>query len=116
MPEVRLSFATSAAVGTNGMAGNRLQSSQVPRAIKKIGVAGSAAAGDTSVDLFVETTFIGTYFNTSAGVVEPLEAKDFKTVDIGVAPGENINVILNTAPTSNALKVTLILEDNVPMA
>lgn len=104
--------AAASAVGTNLMAGNRMQTNPRPRFVRRIGVVGSAAVGDASVDLFYGNTFIGTFFNTSAGAnLIPLDAKDMVPVssNVGMEPNEPLNVLISDAGATNVLVVSLEL-------
>lgn len=106
--------AAASAVGTNLMAGNRMQIVPRVRTVQRIGVVGSAAVGDASVDLFYGNTYIGTFFNTSAGAnLIPLDAKDLVNVasNVGMEPNEPLNLLVSDAGATNVLVITLeILE------
>lgn len=106
--------AAASAVGTNLMAGNRVQSAPRPRFVKRIGVVGSAAVGDSSVDLFYGNVYIGTFFNTTLGAaVLPLDARDMINVssNVGMEPNEPLNVLISKASTTNILAVTLEIQE-----
>ena len=97
------SIATTAAVGSNAMAGEFGQSSPRIRVIKRVALVGSAAAGDAVLDFFIGTTYAGTYRNTATGNA-PLEARDWISVGMGAEPNEPLNLRLITAPTTNAMR------------
>lgn len=106
--------AAASAVNTNLFAGNREQIKNRARRVRRIGVVGSAAVGDASVDLFYGSTYVGTYYNTSAGAaVVPLESKDLIPVagNMVCEPGEPINVLVSDASGTNVLVITLEIEE-----
>lgn len=108
-----LESAAGNAVGTNLMSGNRVQSAPIFRKVSKIGVVGSAAIGDASVDLFYGSTYVGTFFNTTAGAVLPLEARDIVEVggDLLLEPSEPLNILISDAGATTTLRVTLEIEE-----
>ena len=115
MPSITVKeSAAGSAVGTNLLSGNRLQNGVSYRRVRRIGVVGSAAVGDASVDLFYGSLYVGTFFNTSAGAnLVPLEAKDMMPIageDLA-QPGENINVLISDAGATNVLVVTLEIDE-----
>lgn len=82
--------------------------SSVPRVIRGLAVTGSAAAGDSGVDLLVGTTRIARKYNTTTGFptmdhMQPLEAV--------VPAGEKIAGPVFDAPATNPLNVMIIVED-----
>lgn len=104
--------AAASAVGTNLMAGHRLQTAPRPRYVRRIGVVGSTAAGDASVDMFYGNVYIGTFFNTTPGAnVIPLDAKDMVPVsaNVGMEPNEPLHVLISKVSAANVLAVTLEL-------
>lgn len=103
------SIATTAAVGSNAFAGVFGQTDPKTRLIKRAAVVGSAAVGDTALDLFLGVTYIGTYRNTSAANA-PLEAKDWIPVMMVAEPNEPINARLTTAPTTNVARIFIEYE------
>jgi len=105
--------AVGQAVGTNLMAGNRLQTAPRPRFVKRIGVVGSAVPGDASVDLFYGNTFIGTFFNTTIGAVVPLDSKDIVQVasNLGMEPYEPLHVLTSKVSTTTVMTVSLEIQE-----
>jgi len=76
-----------------------------PRRLRGCAVAGSAAAGDCSFDLFIDQFHVGEFFNLATDWpnkdhVVPL-AGNF------VPPGATIAAIMKTAPTTNPINVIL---------
>lgn len=105
--------AAASAVGTNLFSGNQFQGSTRFRKVNRIGVVGSSAAANAAVDLFYGSTKVGTFYNTTLGAVAPLEAKDLVPVagTLLCDPGELINVLVNTASTTNPFVITLEIQE-----
>jgi len=59
--------AATAAVGYDLLSGNMLQQVGYPRVITGVGLCGSAAAGDTAIELYVDTVLVGQFYNTTTG-------------------------------------------------
>lgn len=75
------------------------------RKLRGLAVCGSTAAGDCSLDLFVDQYRVGTFYNLALG---------FPTMDHMlplkgnlVPPGATIALIMNVAPTANPINVIL---------
>lgn len=114
MPNITVQeSAAGSAIGTNLMAGNREQMKNSYRRVSRIGVVGSAVLGDSSLDLFYGSTYIGTFFPTTIGVVLPLEARDFVGVDptIVCEPAEPINLLVSDVGVTNVMRATLVIEE-----
>lgn len=106
--------AASATVGTNMMAGHRLQIAPKLRRVSRIGVTGSAAAGDSAVDLFYGDTYIGTFYNTTLGAnIIPLDSKDMMNVTSTYVLDRNepLNLLVSTQPTTNPLNVSMEIQE-----
>ena len=97
------SIATSAAVASNAFAGEFGQSSPKWRHVKRVAFVGSAVIGDAVADLFIGTTYAGTYRITGVRNA-PLEAADWIGVNLIAQPNEQLNLRLVTAPTTNAAR------------
>jgi len=77
-----------------------------PRAIAGVGLCGSAAAGDTKVILYVGTSRIGEFYNLATG----FPTKDhIIPVANRVPAGQNISAIVEDAPATNPINLTLEL-------
>jgi len=59
--------AATAVVGYDLLSQNMLQSVGYPRVITGVGLTGSAAAGDSAIDLYVDTVLVGQFYNTTTG-------------------------------------------------
>ena len=106
--------AASCPVGTNLMAGHRLQIVPQIRRVSRIGVTGSAAAGDSAIDLFYGDTFLGTFYNTTLGAnIIPLDSKDMMNVTSRYALDRNepLNLLVSVAPTTNPLNVSMEISE-----
>lgn len=118
MPTITVKEDSAAsAVGTNLMSGNRIQLAAAFRRVKRIGVVGSAAVGDASVDLFYGSEYMGTFFNTQAGAnLIPTNDNDMLALQDETLnePGEPLNLLISDAGATNVLAVTLEIE-NVPV-
>jgi len=107
----QLTAAATAVVGFDIMAGNnaaRHKTASRPRLITAIGVAGSAAAGDAAVDLYVGTVNCGTFYNTTGGAAKiPTSNADMKSLRIPVPPGAPISLVVSDAAATEILAVSL---------
>jgi hypothetical protein len=80
------------------------QSSRLRR-LRGIAVAGSAAAGDCSFNLYIDDHHVGRFYNTATGWptrdhIVPIRSK-------AVPPGAKISAIMVTAPTTNPINVVV---------
>jgi len=82
----------------------------VDRVITKVALAGSAAAGDSAVQLFVEDTYYGTIKNTTGGAVLA-KADDHIPITIPVPAGQQIRAIVSDAATTNPLNLLLMWDE-----
>jgi len=103
--------AAGTGVGTNLIVslGTRAVTSPRYRYIRRIGVTGSSAAYNASVDVFYGQTYIGTFFNTTSGAVGPVDAKDFMTLAPTKVcePGEQLSVVISKSSATNAMTIVL---------
>jgi hypothetical protein len=75
------------------------------RVIRALGLTGSAAAGDTSVDVKVGNVTVSTLFNTATGF-PTADAAKFPT-QYFVPAGTPISVIVTDAPVTNAINLLI---------
>lgn len=101
--------AATAVVGYDLLKDHRRQQVEGIRVITDIKITGSAAAGDTEVELFVGDEYIGNFFNTATGFGNLDDVQDFG--DTLVYPGEKIHLYVKDAPSTNPINVTLSEED-----
>jgi hypothetical protein len=72
------------------------------RALTKIGLAGSAAVLDTAIDLFLDTVFVGRYWNRRANA--PPNNDDMIAVgNLGWPRGARIAAVVADAPATNPI-------------
>lgn len=101
--------AATAIVGYDLMKDSRHQSVEYDRTVESLKLAGSAAKGDTEVEIFVGDEFLGNFFNTveGAGVFGNTDEE----VDMGgveVFSGEKIHAYVKDAPVTNPINLTLV--------
>lgn len=101
---VRQSTAAATAVVQYDLAGNTwYQIHDRPRILRRAGFVGGNSIGQYTVDLFYGTRKIGTFSNTTAGAVEPLDADMKWTLGNEVCPvGTPLHIIVIVAPTVSA--------------
>jgi len=104
--------AASATVGTDlltfGTGPRFARMAGVDRVIKSIGVAGSAAADDTELHVFVEDVFAGNFFNITTG--HPTKDHMVET-KIVVPANAQIRVVVNDAAATNPINVVLTWDE-----
>lgn len=100
-----LSVAAATAVVGYDLLTNRpdIASGSARRIIRSLGLTGSAAAGDTSVDIKVGNRTVATLYNNATG---------FPTADAGkfvtaynVPPGSPVSAIVTDAPATNPINL-----------
>ncbi len=112
MPGYTVSIAAaSATVGANLFANEVFERAPQNRAITAIGVAGSAAIGDSEIDLMVDEVRIGNYFNTRTGVAMPNFDDMVRLESLLVPGGAQVRAIVRDAATTNPLNITTQIED-----
>ena len=104
-----VSVAAAVAVVTFDLCSNqswRLSPSR--RRIVAVGLAGSAAALDTAVDVFVGNTKVGTLYNAATGAV----TKDHMfRIGTPVPGGQEVHLYVTDAPATNPLNAVVDFED-----
>jgi len=101
--------AATAVVGYDLMQASRHQQVEYTRSLESMKLCGSAAKGDTEVEIFIGDEYIGNFFNTTegAGVFGILD--DLVTLgNVMVYPGEKIHAYVADAPTTHAINLTII--------
>lgn len=78
----------------------------IARKITGLALVGSTAAGDTSIDLRVNGTKIGTYFNTSTGTTVDM-SKDLQKMSIDVPANGVIEAVVTDAANTNPVVLYL---------
>jgi len=102
-----VSVAAATAVLGYNLLTNRpdLQTSGRVRRIRAIGLTGSAAAGDSSVDIKVGATIVATLFNSNTGF--PTNDADKFETQYHVPAGAPLSIIVTDAPATNPLNVLI---------
>jgi len=101
--------AATAVVGYDLMQGHIAQQMGRMRVLSAIGCKGSAAAGDTKVDIFVDQTKVGEVYNSGTGFcnmddVMPIGA-------YAVPPHSQIHLYVTDAPGTNPINIVLKWQD-----
>lgn len=107
MPLTILSVAAATAVLGHDLLTNRpdIANSASRRTLRSIALTGSAAAGDTVVDIKVGNRTVATLYNTSTGF-PTADASQFATAYL-VPPGAPVSVIVTDAPVTNAINLLI---------
>lgn len=98
--------AAVAVVGYDLAAATTWRVSNLPRRMVAVGLAGSAAALDTKVDIFVANVKVGDMFNSSTGA--PNRDSMFRVGQM-VPAGAPISVIVTDAPATNPINLAVDL-------
>lgn len=100
-----LSVAAATAVVGYDLLTNRpdIASGGVQRVIRALGLTGSAAAGDTAVDIKVGNRTVATLYNNATGF-PTADAGQFKTA-YGVPAGSPVSAIVTDAPATNPINL-----------
>ena len=100
--------AATAVVGYDLVAGNSLRQSDRARTLVAVGLAGSAAALDSEVDIFVGQVKVGSVFNSGTGA--PNRDSMFR-VGAFVPPNQEVHAYVTDAAASNPLNVSMDFEE-----
>jgi len=100
--------AANAPVGTDLIAGQTWRISNRPRVVRRVALTGSAAAGDTEVELFVGNLRVGVFYSSALGA--PQNLRDTFMVAHLVPAGSPLVANVATAPATNPLFFLLELE------
>ncbi len=101
--------AATAVVGYDLFGDEWFQIMNEERELLGIGVAGSAAALDTLLELFVGTRKVGEYYNKATGAV--LMDAHRVSLEEDVESGEMLHLYVMDAPTTNPINVDLEWEE-----
>ncbi len=96
--------AATAVIGYDLLKDTWFQQVGYPRLMTGFGLKGSAAAGDSSVDLFIDTVKIGTFFNTSTGFPN---MDDLMPMGHAIPAHARLHAYVTDAPASNPLNVMI---------
>jgi len=102
-----LSVAAAVAVVGYDLLTNRpdIQNAGVARVLRALALTGSAAAGDTVVDIKVANRTVATLYNTATGF-PTADASQFKTA-YSVPRGAPVSVIVTDAPATNPINLLI---------
>ena len=95
--------AATAVVGFDLAANTTWQQSDKPRRLLAVGLAGSAAALDTEISIFVGNVKVGNIFNSATGA--PNRDSMFRIGDL-VPPGQEVHAFIVSAPSSNPINLS----------
>ena len=110
MPSGEVSVAAATAVvGYDLFADVWFQSMSEDRELTGIGIAGSAAAMDTEIELFVGTEKIGNFYNKATGAV--LMDAHRVALDAEVEAGTFLHAYVVDAPATNPINVQVEWEE-----
>ena len=104
-PSYQVSIAAaSATVGTDLLNGERWKEQPNPRVLIGVALKGSAAAGDTVVDILAEETRIATLFNTNTGF-----PNEDDLIDMGIEIPANVELtaVVTDAPATNPINLRM---------
>jgi len=97
--------AATAVLGYDLCQNTTWKTSGVPRSIHAAGLAGSAAALDTKVDLFVGDVKVGEFYNSSTGAVS--RDTDMFRIGTRVPAGMPITARITDAPATNPINLVM---------
>jgi hypothetical protein len=110
MPNFTTSVAAATAVlGADLFSGEVWARSPMNRALDGVALKGSAAAGDTQVEIYIDEVRVGDFFNNSTGFpnmddLVPLER-------LGIPAGAQLRAIVRDAAASNPINIMVAIED-----
>lgn len=109
MSSVEVSVAAATAVlGYNLLQNSPHRQSTRPRRLRAIALAGSAAAGDSEVQILINTTEVARKFNSATG----FPTRDhLVAVNVRVPAGSEVAAIVVDAPATNPLNLLLEFDD-----
>lgn len=100
--------AATAVLGYDLATGQQWQQQNAARGLTGFAITGSAAAGDTKVDLFVDTVKVGEFFNTTTGFPTQDHVVE---IDAYVPPGAQIHVYVTDAASTNPINLLLTWDE-----
>lgn len=106
------SAAATYAAGEDWLDGKHIAVSRRARAVRFLGLTGSAAEGDMSVELFIGDKRIGQFYNTATGKI-PQANTDLIPIGRSVMcpPGTRLHVFTQTASGTNPAGLTLVVDE-----
>lgn len=101
--------AATAVIGADLFVGQVWARSPVDRILTGVGLAGSAAIGDTEVEIFIDEVRVGQFFNVALGFPNQDHIQDLE--DLFVPAGAQLRSIVRDAAATNPINQTVVLED-----
>jgi len=101
--------AASAGVGIDLFSGEVWSRAPRNRVLNGFGIRGSAAAVDTQVEVYIDETRVGNFYNVGTGV--PNNDDLVKLNNLGVPAGAQARCIVRTAPTTNPINLLITLDE-----
>lgn len=101
--------AATAVVGYDLFKDTIWQQSPIPRLLSGFGIAGSTAALDTKVSVYIGTVKVGEFYNSATGAV--LISQHMLAMDEAVPPGEQLHCYVDDAPATNPINITVELQE-----
>ena len=83
------------------------QQAPYPRILSGVGCAGSAAALDAKISVYVGTVKVGEFYNSATGAV--LVNQHMFSMNAEIPPGDLIHAYVDDAPATNPLNVVVEL-------
>lgn len=106
--------AATYAAGEDWLDGKHVAKSRYPRALRFIGLVGSAAIADMSVEVFIGDHRVGQFYNTSAGASK-VPTANVDLIPVGRCPlikaGTNLHVFTKTASGTNPGALTIVADE-----
>ena len=99
--------AATAVVGYDLFKDTIWQQAPYPRILSGVGCAGSTAALDAKVSIYVGTVKVGEFFNSALGAV--LVNQHMFAMNENIAAGDLIHAYVDTQPTTNAINMVVEL-------
>jgi len=96
--------AATAVIGYDLMGGNSLNQARHDRFLRAAGLAGSAAALDTEVEVFVDQEKVGNIYNAATGAVT---RDHMRSLGHYVPAGAQVRVMVKDAPVTNPINGVL---------
>jgi hypothetical protein len=103
--------AATAIVGYDLFTGQIWSRTPQPRALLSFGMVGSAALGDTEVDLLIGEIRIGNFFNSRTGVTSPNIEDIIQLGGLGIPGGALLRGIVRDAATTNPVAFIITFAD-----
>lgn len=103
--------AATAIIGADLFVGEVWARTPRPRTLKAFGLVGSAAIGDSEVDIMIDEVRIANFFNSVLGVVQPRYDDMVRMGNLLIPAGALLRAIVRDAATTNPLAFMIELAD-----